>query len=65
MNINKNITIDLSTDDIKQIIVDYLIKEGFNTTIDNVNFNIRSLCTGYGLMESYSYVLDGCQVKCK
>lgn len=64
MNINKNITIDLSTDDIKQIIVDYLIKEGFNTTVDNVTFDVKTVCTGYGLMESYNYVLHGCNVKC-
>ena len=64
MNINKNITINLSTDEIKEIIVDYLSKEGYNTTVDNVTFNVQTVCTGYGLMESYNYVLDGCNVKC-
>lgn len=42
MNIRKNITINLSDDEVKQIIAKYLRKEGYNVTIKDVNFSVET-----------------------
>ena len=40
MNIRKNITINLSDDEVKQIIAKYLRKEEYNVTVKDVNFSV-------------------------
>ena len=48
MNIKKNITINLSPDDVRQIIFDYLTKDGYSVNSDDIEFDIGEECHGYG-----------------
>ena len=48
MNINKNITINLSEDDVKEIIADYCNKNGYKVKPDDVTLSIGSRCVGFG-----------------
>lgn len=52
MNIKKNITIHLSEGDVKEIIADYLRKEGYSVEADNVRLIIGSRTVGY-FMDEY------------
>lgn len=61
MEIKKNITINLSDDDVKEIIVDYLKREGYDITTNDVSFSISSRCEGYGTAEhNVSYFKGAC-----
>ena len=51
MEIKKNITIELSENDVKEIITDYLKREGYAVTVDDVNLSVASRLEGYGLCE--------------
>lgn len=59
-----NITIKLSPDDVKQIIAEYLAKEGYSVKPDDIKFGISEKCHGYGMGEHYTTVFSGCSVKC-
>ena len=48
MEIKKNITINLSENDVKEIITDYLKREGYDVTVNDVTLSIGSRCEGYG-----------------
>ena len=47
MNIKKNITIRLSGDDVKEIIADYLKKEGYSVEAKDVRLTVGSRTVGY------------------
>ena len=51
MQIKKNITIELSEKDVKEIIADYLNKEGYKITVDDVSLSVGSRIEGYGMGE--------------
>lgn len=51
MQIKKNITIELSEKDVKEIIADYLNKKGYKITVDDVNISVGSRIEGYGTGE--------------
>lgn len=56
MNIKKNITINLSEDDVKEIIAEYCIKNGYKVNAEDVEVSINSRYVylgGIGHMEHY------------
>lgn len=63
MNINKNITINLSEDDVKEIIADYCNKNGYKVKTDDVTLSIGGRCVGYGPAERMQYYFAGAKVK--
>ena len=65
MDISKNITINLSKEDIAQMIVEYLQKEGYQATVKDVIFLAGTRLEGYGLMEHSVSYFDGCKVHIK
>lgn len=65
MDIKKSITINLSSDYVRQIIFDYLTKDGYSVNLDDIEFDIGEECHGYGVGEHYEYVFEGCSVRCK
>ena len=64
MDIKARKILSLSADDIRQIIVEYLSKEGYNIKPNNINFKISEECHGYGMGEYYKTVFSGCSVNC-
>ena len=64
MEIKKSITINLSEDDLRKIVADYLQKDGYKVEEKDVDFLIRYRCEGYGMMEHEVSYLKGCNVKC-
>lgn len=63
MKINKEITITLGEDDVKEIIADYLRKEDYYVTAKDVELNVGVECRGYGPMEHDEVVFRNCTVK--
>ena len=55
MEIKKNITINLSENDVKEIITDYLKREGYDVTVNDVTLSIGSRCEGYSEVSFASY----------
>lgn len=65
MLIKKNITIELSASDVKQIIVDYLNKDGYDITESNVDLRVGQHLVGCRNDEHYEPYFKGVFVKCK
>lgn len=65
MQIKKNITIELSEKDVKEIISDYLNKEGYKVSVDDINFSVGSRIEGYGLNEMEVKCFKAAYIKCK
>lgn len=65
MEIKKNITIKLSENDVKEIIADFLKRDGYNVTIDDISLSVGSRCEGFGAAEHYVSCFNGAFVKCK
>lgn len=65
MDILRNITINLSKEDISQMIVDYLEKEGYQVTTKDIVFSVGTRIEGYGLTEHPVSYFDGCKVHIK
>lgn len=64
MEIKKSITINLSEDDLKKIVADYLQKEGYKVEENDVAFSIGNRCEGFGMAEHKVVYFKGCNVKC-
>lgn len=47
-NINKTITIHLSEIDVKEIVADYLTKEGYKVSSGDVTISLERKTVGYG-----------------
>ena len=60
MNIKKKLTITLSADDVKNIVADYLTKEGYSVTPENVTLSIGSEWAGFGRDEHQIYYFKEC-----
>lgn len=58
MNIVKKMTIELSKDDVKQIIKEYLEKDGY-TVVGDINIDVSEQCVGYGMQEHDEVVFKG------
>ena len=65
MNIKKNITINLSEDDVKEIITEYCIKNGYNVITEDVNLLVCNRSVGYGPMEHDEWFFAGAKVNAK
>lgn len=65
MNINKNVTINLSEDDVREIIADYCNKNGYKVKPDDVKLSVSRRCVGYGQMEHDEWYFAGAKVKVK
>ena len=51
MYVEKKITITLSESDVKNIVADYLVKEGYKVSSDDVKLSVGTKWEGYGLSE--------------
>jgi hypothetical protein len=66
MDMNYNITIKLSPEELKNIIAEYISKEtGRRIKSDNIKFLATYDCVGYGMNEYYETVFKGCEIDCK
>lgn len=65
MNINKNITINLSEDDVNEIIADYCNKNGYKVKPDDVTLSIGSHYVGFGTGEHMEHYFAGAKVNVK
>lgn len=65
MEIKKNITINLSEDDVKQVIANYLKREGYDVTVKDVSLSVGSRLVGYGMSEHSVNYFKGAYVNCK
>ena len=65
MEIKRNITIELSEIDVKQIIAGYLNKKGYMVEPADVNLSVGSRLEGYGMAEHLVNYFKGAYVKCK
>lgn len=51
MDIKKKIMIKLTELDVKEIVADYLTKEGYKVSADNVTLSVGNKWQGYGMGE--------------
>lgn len=65
MEIKKNIRIELSESDVKEIIADYLNRDGYTVTTDNVDISVSSRTMGYGMGEYTETYFKAAYVNCK
>lgn len=65
MNIKKNTTINLSKEDVKEIISEYLSNNGFKVKKDDITFSVGSRIEGYGMGEYEVNYFKGALVNCK
>ena len=65
MEIKKNITIELSEKDVKEIIADYLQKEGYRVVSEDVKLSVGQKLEGYMMDEHYVSYFEGAFIKCK
>ena len=65
MNIKKNITINLSEDDVKEIITEYCIKNGYDVITEDVNLLVCRRSVGYASMEHDEWFFAGAKVNVK
>lgn len=65
MNIKKNITINLSEEEVKQIIAEYLYNEGYKVRADDVTLSVGSRLEGYGMAEHEVHYFKGAYINCK
>ena len=71
MNVIKNITVNLSEEDIRKIIANYIqhanIQQDLNTNVkpEDVTIKVKKEWRGYGPNEHYVYKCTGAEVKCK
>ncbi len=61
MKIIENITINLSEDDVKKIIANYIETEGYELK-GEVQVNVGTITTGYGMGEIDTVVFKGISV---
>ena len=64
MEIERNITVKLSENDVKEIIVNYLKNEGYITETDDITLVVGSRLEGYGMGEYQVNYFDCAYVKC-
>lgn len=65
MKFNKKITISLSENDVKEIVADYLVQQGFKVTTDDVKLVVGSEYRGYGMGEYQTTYFKECSVTVK
>ena len=66
MKLDKNITINLTEQDVKEIIAEKCRAEGYtNIKAENVTLEVGQELKGYGLMEHNEIVFKGCKIHYK
>ena len=65
MKIEKNITINFSEEEVKEIIADYLSKKGYEVTPDDVQLSVGSRTKNWGTSEYELIYFKGAYVECK
>jgi hypothetical protein len=65
MEIKKSIRIELSENDVKEIIADYLNRDGYVVTTDDINLSVGSRLKGYGMGEYEEHYFQAAYVNCK
>lgn len=65
MKINKRLTISLTENDVKEIIADYIVQQGFKVTTEDVKLVVTSEWRGYGMGEYQSPCFKECTVTVK
>lgn len=65
MNIKKNITINLSEDDVKEIIAEYCNKNGYKVKAEDVSLSTSNRCVGWGTGEHMEPYFAGAKVAVK
>ena len=65
MNIKTSVKIELSPDDVKEIIVNYLKTEGYDFSVEDVVFSTGTRYEGYGMAEHPVHYFEGAYVKRK
>lgn len=65
MNIKKNITINLSEDDVMEIIAEYCNKNGYKVKPDDVSLSVSRRCVGFGPGEHEEPYFAGAKVTVK
>lgn len=65
MKIMKDITINLSEDDVKEIIADYITQNGYKATSKDVKFSVGERYEGYGCGEYIVHYFEGATVRIK
>lgn len=65
MQMTRKVTINISRDELAEIIKDYLSEEGFEVDAKNVNFNLETAYEGYGYDEHEVKKFTGCNVVCE
>ena len=65
MNIKKKLTISLTESDVKEIVADYIVKQGFKATKDDVKLVVTNEWYGYGMGEYQSPCFKECTVTVK
>lgn len=63
MKINKNVIIELSPDDVKEIIVKYLETNGYKAKVEDVCLKTSSHLEGMGYAEHEVISFDGAYIK--
>ena len=61
MAMKLNAMIEVEPSEIEKLVKDYVEKET-GRIVKNVTFNVKSICTGYGMAETYEEVFSGCMV---
>ena len=60
MNINKTVTIHMSEADVKALVAEYLTKEGYAVSPDDVVLSAKIKYVGYGMNEHEVAYFDEC-----
>ena len=64
MDIKKTVTINLSEEDVKEIISDYLNRNGYKVEKHNVRLAVGSRIEGFGMMEHSVSYFEGAYIDC-
>ena len=65
MKIKKNITIELSENEVKEIVAEYLRTEGYEVTTEDVKISVKQKLVGPRMNERYEPCFEAIYAKCK
>ena len=65
MEVQRSITINLTEEEVKQIVAEHLNKEGYTVEAKDVQLEVGSHLEGYGTGEHSVNYFKGCFVNCK
>ena len=65
MEVVRTVTVNISPDELEDIVKEYLKREGFEPNDAKIDFKVSSHIEGYGYGEHEVKTFDGCNVVCK